>query len=576
MAENKDLDDSITSSSQSRSFGGVSLLGEDNSGISTYSNLIAKGSIWNLIGQFFFKFSSFLYVILIARMASQDDIGIFYLSLSVMTILALFTEFGILGSISRYVPFFHGKGMLRKIHDLFFISHISIILSLIVAFIVFFNADFLSQLYRTPVLADGLRFFSVYLVLGVLYQLNYALIGSLADVKMQSLLQNLQNFVKLLLTFTFFVFFGASLFTLCAGYILSFVPSWIWSVFVVRKHFSSIPKLGDPLSKDQFLREIIPFGFMLTLLNSFYAIVSSSDRLLLGYLIPPDQSSSMIAMYTVATTFVSVIGIIPSSVGGIFFPIISRLIAKNDSSKVAKLMETSERWILLASLPLSLVFISFSRHLLVLFYGGSYADASLAMSIFGIGLAIQYISYIISLILASMRLVMIELKVLVFGALANVVLGFLLIPSYGMIGAAISSAISFTITTLLLVFYAKKLLNFTYPNQILRIYLSGVILLLILLVLNYFSDPVFDALSNFVSSLSFGSYSAYVIKILNLSILGLLVGISSILFFLISIFFKCLHSEDVSLLKSILRKGNLPPNISGFIEKVALMGVSDN
>ena len=75
------------------------------------SREVAKGSFWSLAGSVFFKLSSLLYVVLLARAASQDDIGTFYLALSAMSLIWVFSDLGISGALTRYVPFFEGTAI---------------------------------------------------------------------------------------------------------------------------------------------------------------------------------------------------------------------------------------------------------------------------------------------------------------------------------------------------------------------------------------------------------------------------------------------------------------------------------
>jgi O-antigen/teichoic acid export membrane protein len=83
--------------------------------VTTYTKEIAKGSFWSLIGNVSTNFISFFYVILIARAVSQDDLGLFYLSLSVVTFMSVFTNLGVSNSLARYVPYFEGKNEPGKI-----------------------------------------------------------------------------------------------------------------------------------------------------------------------------------------------------------------------------------------------------------------------------------------------------------------------------------------------------------------------------------------------------------------------------------------------------------------------------
>ena len=72
---------------------------------------IAKGSAWMLISLIIVKFFAFIYFIVIARIVSEEEIGMFFLALSVISIIMLFSDLGLgAGAVARFVPFYMGQG----------------------------------------------------------------------------------------------------------------------------------------------------------------------------------------------------------------------------------------------------------------------------------------------------------------------------------------------------------------------------------------------------------------------------------------------------------------------------------
>ena len=70
-------------------------------------------------------------------------------------------------------------------------------------------------------------------------------------------------------------------------------------------------------------------------------------------------------------------------------------------------------------------------------------------------------------------------------ALLNIVLNIILIPNYGMMGAAVASLISFIVRTVILYYYAQK--NYYIPFEITKIVGFLFVLLSIGIVQNYLS-----------------------------------------------------------------------------------------
>ena len=134
--------------------------------ISQYSKEVAKGSIWSLAGNVSFYLISFFYVILIARSVSQDDLGLFFLAMSVVSLGAMLDNMGLGGALTRYDPFYEGKNEKSKIKSLLKMSYIVVtITALILLAIIWVSADFIGDIYQNERLPEVIRLLSVYLPL---------------------------------------------------------------------------------------------------------------------------------------------------------------------------------------------------------------------------------------------------------------------------------------------------------------------------------------------------------------------------------------------------------------------------
>jgi O-antigen/teichoic acid export membrane protein len=535
--------------------------------ISQHSKEVAKGSFWSLLGSAFFKIVSFAYVVLVARAASQDDIGTFYLALSAMSLIWVFSDLGISGAFTRYVPYFEGKGERGKIRDLLSLSfRFLTVLSLAIMAVLFWQADNIGNLYGNPGLPGTIRILSAYILLGNLFRLNYLYLQGIADIRGSQLFQNLQNILKLALSAILFFAFGASVMTISAGFVLSFLLAFAASCVPV---FRSAAKMhGESgLGRHELLSEIIPLGLTVAVVQYFSTIIASSDRLILGYMADPSSSAAMVAVYSMATTLASVLMVFPGSVGSIFLPLVSRLSGKNDLEGMREVMATAQRWSLFITLPVAAVMIAFSGDMLTVFYGSGYSGGAASMALFTAGLVFASFSFVISLALTAMRLVRIELQVAVACGILNVALNLLLIPQYGMEGAAAASVASFMLSTLLLAHYARKMIGFSNPPEAYKLLFS---MLLVLLAVFFIKPLASGAASAIVSQAGAGEY---VPKAIYLAYLGLLIGLSGALFVAASLALKCFRGEDISLMRKVLDRTGVPEPLCALAEKVASYGV---
>ena len=538
--------------------------------VSQHSREVARGSLWSLAGSAFFKLTSFAYVVMLAHAASQDDIGVFYLALSALSLVWVLSDLGISGAFLRYVPFYEGRNEHGKIKELFTISYrYTTAFSFVLVAMLFYHAGGIGEFYSSPLLPDAIRMLSAYVLLGNLFRINYIYTQGRADIKASQAYQNLQNLLKLVLTAALFWLYGPSVATIAAGFVLSFALALLASSIPVFRSVSSIAG-GGSISRTELVSEIVPLGILIAVVQSFYTIVSSSDRLMLGFMAGPAAASGLVAVYTMATTLALVLMVFPASVGNIFLPVVSRLAGKNDMDAMRAAMATAQRWSLFITLPVAAVMVVFSGDMLAVFYGSSYAPGALAMSLFTLGMVASAFSYPIALTLTALRLVRIELHVAAAVAGANVLLNLLLIPAFSMEGAAFASAAGFVLGAALFTHFAGKHIGFRHPPEAFRLLAAACG---VLLIMGLAAPLLSGAASGITGAAGAGEYMP---KALYLALLGALICASAALFAAFAILLKCLHAEDAELLRRALARGGVPAGLAIMAENLALRGVARN
>jgi O-antigen/teichoic acid export membrane protein len=545
--------------------------GEEIEGMSAHSREVAKGSFWGLFGSILLKLVSFAYLILIARAASQDDVGLFYLSLSIATIITVFSDVGISSALLRYIPYFEARNEHGKANGLLRWSYaILAFTGLVLTVLLWWQADFIGSLYHNAALPGAIRMISVFILLSNIFRLHFTYLQAKTDIRASQSVQNLQNLLKLVLTALLFVLYGASVTTMTLGFLLSYLLTLIPSSLMVRKAASSSPQVLALLSHNEFLREVAPVGIIVAMVQYFSIILSSSDKLLLGYLAEPSKAIALVAVYSMATTTTSVLMIFPTAIGSIFLPVVSRLAGKNDLDRMRAVLETAQRWSLFIILPFAVVLMAFPTEILRVFYGSTYTSGAAALTISAFGLVLLSVSYMISLALAAMRLVRVELNIAMVMCVADVLLNILLIPRFGIEGAAAASVMAFAVGLLLLQHYGEKLLGFRFPPEIWRLLAAAALVLVVLLA----AGPLVSSLSSQLPQSGQDEAQAYLLKLIYLLCLAVLVLLSMLLFMGCALLFKCFRSEDISLMKSAMRRAMVPQPIVSLAEKIASYGVS--
>ncbi|MFA5076881.1 MAG: flippase [Candidatus Micrarchaeia archaeon] len=515
---------------------------------------VVKGTVWGLVGNLFFKIISFVYLMVSTRLFSQQDIGTFYLGLGFISILGIFGDLGLFAAFTRFIPYYMGKGEKKKAYALlrgayWFVTFFSVLMGILIMI----GAPYIAESAGNPDLEIVMQVLAFFVLVNSLLNLNSYSLLSMKNVRTQVLLSNSQHALKLVLTVLLFVFIGSSVLSLTAAYVASFVLAALLSFWYVKKMIDESGIASEVSLKDQVeaLKEAVPFGAVLSVITAMWILISSSDRIMLGYMIDPSKAAGVIAVYAMATTLGGVVSIFPSALGNIFLPIISELYAKGKKKEMLESSTFATRWVLILMVPAAMLLISLPKEILVLFYGSAYASGALVLSIFTIGVFLRTASTVHSSVLAAMRLMKVELGIAVFGALLNVVLNVLLIPGYGMEGAAFASAIALISVSLLLIYYSRKFAGGTFLAGSVRPFLAALLALGAFLLLKDYFAVLFGFSVPLPAEIA--SSPAFQ-KVWQFGVLGILFLVCCAIYFVFLSLLRAFGKEDIELLRSAFRR----------------------
>jgi O-antigen/teichoic acid export membrane protein len=538
---------------------------------SDYTKEIAKGSMWSLAGNITFRLISFFYIILVARVIAQDDLGLFYLAVSIITLVSVFSTVGLNAALSRYVPYFEGKLERGKIVPLLKSSYlISGGFSLILMGVLWSSADAIGEIYHNPALPEAIRMLLAVVFLSTIFKINTEYLRGRSDMRAMQINKNLQNLLKLVLTFAFFYIYGASVITLSVAYVCSYLIATLFSFLYVSKSTKDLPPEQVKIQAEQMLWEIIPFGIMLSVMLSIGTVLTAIDSIFLGLFTEPSEATAVIAIYTVATLLAMLTLLFPNSIGNITLPVMSRLYGKNKLGDMRHVTETAQRWSLFITVPVAGILITFSAEMLDAFYGPEYTGGALVMSIFVFAVLLRCIPSMLSLALTSMKIVRLQLKILLGTGLLHVLLDIILIPYFGMVGVGISFLAVSVCMIFLFSHYAKKLLEYSYSKELYKLFAVSALMLILI----FLSKPAVAAMLEwFPQGEDFG-LGAYVSKVVYLAYIMALTALVFFIFMLLVVLSKCLRKDDVVLIRKTLNKIRIPEAIIQKIEGIASYGIA--
>lgn len=154
------------------------------------------------------------------------------------------------------------------------------------------------------------------------------------------------------------------------------------------------------------------------------------------------RTSEEVGLFRVAVQGAALVAFTLSAVALVIGPHIARLYSANDRGRLQRLMTSSSRLMLLSSLPIAGVLLMFGGEALQVLFGEPYRSAYPALAILCVGQIFHAATGAPGLFLNMTGHEGDTAIAVAVTAVLNVVLNLLLIPQYGIAGAAIATAVS--------------------------------------------------------------------------------------------------------------------------------------
>ena len=201
--------------------------------------------------------------------------------------------------------------------------------------------------------------------------------------------------------------------------------------------------LRNALSRDHGnVKGLVAFCWPLTVADLFRVVAPRSDVMILGYWV----ASQEVGIYGAAFQTAAVLALVAGAFEALFAPIIGRLLARQDLTALGKMYCAVSRWTLIFSAPMFSVMLLFAGEILGLF-GTDFKAGATCIAILVIGQLVHNAgggAHTILLMSGRSRTVMwntVTLGVILVG------LNAVLIPRFGMVGAAAATSGSLVIMT---------------------------------------------------------------------------------------------------------------------------------
>lgn len=395
---------------------------------------------------------------LIARYLGQDDLGRYALSYAVLSLVSLMSLFGFRAALTRFVAVHLAESDPARVRSL---VRFTVLLStgasvVLGALLVCFAAP-LAQLFHDPGLRVGFvvvgasipafsfRDLALAAIQGWRTQRAFALIGWFYE-----------PIVRLALTA------GALALGFGLDGALGALLLGSWTAAIAAG--VALARRVRPTPRDKVVlnvRGVLSFSFVSwgTTLASTGLIWA--DTLLLGGL----ADTRAVGIYTVATRLVSLAVFVMAPVNALFAPHFAYFHHRGDLTRLSATYASATNWILRLSLPAFVVLAVFPAELLGLF-GPEFRDGAAVTVLLAIGQLVNAGTGPCGTLLNMSGRVLLNLVNNTGILLLNVVLNVVLIPPYGMVGAAVAWSVSLVLVNVIRLVQVKELMGMLPFNTV--------------------------------------------------------------------------------------------------------------
>ena len=466
---------------------------------------IIKNIGWLTISKFIVYFLSIITITLIPRYLGVEGYGQLNFVLSIIGIFAIFGDLGTNTLIFRDVS--KNKKLLNKYFNNLFLSKMFFLV--VVAILMFFLSLFLNK----PLIVKQLMFLGIfYFIFSFGGSAIYYYFSSIQLFKFQAYSDTLSKFLYTVLALIV-IYFNLGLLGIFASQVIAFFIVFLFLFFSIKKYIKFNIKLNIPffLSK---LKYSWPFA-----LNIFFTtIFFNFDKIFISLI----QNDYQLGLYAVGVTFVGFLLTFMSVFASIFFNLFSKY--SGNKNKITLFFNKYLQVSLIISLPIFFAGILLSKQIISLVFGVEYVAGSIALSIMLFFFFIISINSVFNNYFLTNHLERYALKIRGIATGINVILNLIIIPFYGIIGAAITTVISEIFV--FIIFYKKQssLIKFNLFKTSKYILLSSIIMFFSIYVFKYF----------------------FIIRIFNNTLDVLFIIIASGLIYILSLFiFKVISIKDI-------------------------------
>lgn len=390
----------------------------------------------------------FLFNIVLARLFGAQGAGVYYLAFTMTSIASVVSRVGLDNAVLRFTASNASQGRWEKIADLYRTGTlIAVGTSASITMLVLLSAPWISRVvFSEPTLTGPLRLMTFAILPFSLLTLQGEFLKGLKKIRDATLIQGLGvPLISLLLL----VLIGDSLGLEGAtvAYMLATILVLVGSIVLWRMAMPRLNGMRESFDTRLLVRTSLPLFWA----SSLTLVMTWTDTIMLGIW----TDSVVVGIYGVAIRTALLTSFVLVAVNSILAPKIAVLSTQRDTEALLGLARNTAKFSVLISAPALLAFVFAPQWILGLFGSGFETGAS-SLTILAVGQFVNVAAGSVGpLLMMSGNERSLRTSVIV-AAILNLLLNSILIPTVGMIGAAVSTSFSVVLLNAMCLMAVRK------------------------------------------------------------------------------------------------------------------------
>ena len=240
-----------------------------------------------------------------------------------------------------------------------------------------------------------------------------------------------------------------------------------------------ISEIGVKIPTFSHLKEYLNFGLPTVPGNFSSWIVSSSDRYIIGYFL----GVAFVGYYSPGYMLGAMIGMYMAPIGFLLPAVLSKLYDEGKEGEVKRYLEYTLKYFLMLAIPSVFGLSLLSKQLLITLSTSEIASYGYLITPFvAVSMVLSGAYSVIAQIIVLVKKTKISGSIWILAAVMNLGLNFVFIPYFGILGAAITTLVAYSLALILTTYYSSHYFSFEIDFRfILKSILASVVMSLVII-----------------------------------------------------------------------------------------------